>query len=349
MTVALATVLATGAGVAVASLAKAKEFSFPAFARTTPKHKAITVYLHRGGGVVKAGVDNPAMRRSGVLDRNGMDSVTIPRYGGGTARWNQLVRCVEAQYADFDVTIVDEEPRGGDYVLAMVGGSPEQFGLEKTVGGVAPHNNGVIADAVVFVFETPHRSVQTLCETTAHEIGHAFGLDHSRACNDVMSYESCGPKTFQERTHACGEWSDRQCSNGVYGQNSWHQLAEAIGLRKTPIESEPVAKPKAPPVKQPARLAVAASTPRANATYTVKVDASDPDGISKVDILWYDQRARLLRCGQKNANRPFTCSRRGSEYTFKIPVKTGRRKFVVRITDGKGNVRRTTTYAPRFK
>lgn len=345
--------MATGAGIAVAGLAKAKDFSFPAFARTAPKHKAITIYLHRDGGTIRAGVDNPAMRRSGVLERSGMSSVTIPRYRGGDARWKKMVKCVEAQYADFDITIVDEEPRGGDYVLAMVGGSPKQFGLESTVGGVAPHNNDVIADAVVFIFETPHRSVQTLCETTAHEIGHTLGLDHSRACNDIMSYESCGPKTFQERTHACGEWSDRQCSNGVFGQNSWAQLKEAVGLRQTPVTPHPTStvtpRPKATPAKQPARLAVTATPPRANSTYTVTVDASDPDGISKVDILWYDQRARLLRCGQNNANRPFTCSRRGSEYTFKIPVKTGRRKFVVRITDGKGNVRRTTTYAPRFK
>ncbi len=348
-------VLAT-ATVATAAMADAHDFDLAELVDVADRHRslrrprAVTVYLHRDGGRVYAGDDDPSGHRSGVVRRSGETRVDVPAYRGTDVSWERFTGCVANHFSDFDVTVVDERPRG-DYIEVMVGGSPSLLGLEKTVGGVAPHSGDVLSSAMVFVFQTPHRSTRALCDTTAHEIGHALGLDHSRRCDDVMSYESCGSKAFRNTAAHCGEWGNRACASGSGAQNTWATLARSVGRRESP-RPEPTAPRTAAP--RP-RLAVAPSLKVrvgpavAHSTYVVKVDATDPDGVAHVDLVWYDRRARRLRCGTDNPNRPFSCVRRGSEYTFFIPVRTGSHKFVARYTDGRGNTKRTAAYQARFR
>ncbi|MCR9159110.1 MAG: matrixin family metalloprotease [Nannocystaceae bacterium] len=311
----------------------------------------VTVYLHRDGGRVMAGEDDPQQARSGVLARSGVSVVDVPAFRGTDRQWSQLVGCVENHFRDFDVTVVDERPAGNDYVGVMVGGSPKLLGLAPTVGGVAPYTGKVLPSSVVFVFQTPHRTTRALCDTTAHEIGHTMGLDHSRKCDDVMSYEACGSKAFRN-THAhCGEWSDRPCADGRSAQNSWSTLAALVGTRRS---SAPPPAPKSTTVRRPPAptkpsLRVKVGPAEANSTYVVKVDARDPAGIKDVELVWYDRRARKLTCGKPNPARPFTCARRGSEYVFSIPVGTGNYKFVARYTNGQGQLRRTVAYQASFR
>lgn len=302
----------------------------------------VTVYLHRGGGRVVAGEDDPVQARSGVLRRSGVPVVDVPAFRGSDKQWRQFVGCVENHFRDFDVTVVDERPASDRYVNVMVGGSPKMLGLESTVGGVAPYTGKVLPASVVFVFQTPHRTIRSLCDTAAHEVGHTMGLDHSRKCDDVMSYESCGSKAFRNSTEVCGEWSDRPCADGRSAQNTWGTLATLVGRART-------APPPPPPtVRRPAPVSpfldVKVRGGKAGAPYVVTVDARDPDGIKAVELIWYDRRARKLTCGKSNRARPFQCVRRGSQYTFSIPARRGSYKFVARSIDGTGAMKRTEAY-----
>lgn len=313
----------------------------------------VTVYLHRDGGRVLAGEDNPAQARSGVLRRSGVSAADVPAYRGSDAQWQQFTKCVENHFRAFDVNVVEERPAGENYVSVMVGGSPKMLGLADTVGGVAPYTGKVLRSSVVFVFQTPHANTRSLCDTAAHEIGHTMGLDHSRQCNDVMSYEACGSKAFRNEHAHCGEWGNRPCADGHNSQNTWATLATLVGTRKSPRSVQP---PQATTVRRPnstrpvtPSLSVKVGPATANSTYVVKVDARDPDGIKKVELIWYDARARKLTCGQNNPARPFTCVRRGSEYIFSIPVRTGSYKFVARSIDGKDSMKRTVAYKATFR
>lgn len=226
----IALVASLGLSAAVgATVARAQPFERALASLRGPR--PVTVVLRRDGGHVTAGKDDPRRLRSGVVARSGYDWVDVAPYAGTDEQWQALVQCVQSQYDGFAVDIVDQAPATGEYVLAMVGGSSLELGFDDTVHGIAPWNGRVIDDAVVFVFQSPADDGQTLCETAAHEVGHALGLDHSRDCSDIMSYELCGPKQFQVEASVCGEWDDRSCGNGRARQSSDAELARNVGRR----------------------------------------------------------------------------------------------------------------------
>ena len=190
-----------------------------------------TIYLHRDGTRIEAGNDDGRARLSSSVQRAGLPHVDVPPFDGDDAQWGELVRCVAGVYADFEVEVVDVEPERGDYILAAIGGTPDMFGFEGSVGGVAPYDGRLGSSSVVFAFQRPGDDVQSICVTAAHEIGHALGLDHTLDCDDVMSYLDCGAKSFKDAPMPCGEWHDRACTPGDATQNSWTRLAATVGVR----------------------------------------------------------------------------------------------------------------------
>jgi hypothetical protein len=181
-------------------------------------HANVTVFLERDGDVTDDGVE-------------------IPAFGGGDRAWNGIVACVREQYAPFAVHIVDERPRHGEYITAMIGGRPSLLGYhDRTTDGVGPYTGDVIRDATVNVFSqagTGERDVVNLCAATAHEVGHALGLDHVRACGDIMSYsDRCRDRTFSDVDARCGERHARRCGDGERTQNSYRRLGELVGFRR---------------------------------------------------------------------------------------------------------------------
>jgi len=199
------------------------------------------IYLNREGAALSAGTDDSRLNRSSIVKNSGRSSVDIPPFVGAPKAWDSFVQCTREKFAPFAVSIVDRRPVEGSYIMAVVGGKAQELGLEEShaagedhdheVTGLAPFNGRTIAHAVVLIFarsmkEDPRR----MCETGAMEIAHAYGLDHSRSCKELMSYMTpCGPRSFTNADLPCGEHADRACEGGRPTQNSYVRLLEAIG------------------------------------------------------------------------------------------------------------------------
>jgi hypothetical protein len=196
----------------------------------------VTVFVNRLGAHVHAGIDARHAQTSAVLLDRGIPEVDVPPYRGSERNWEAFRTCLEGQFAPFAVSFVDERPRTGDFITVHVGGRPSLLGLSAKTGGIAPLSGSVIRNAQVFTFERRGASSRDLCEVAAHEVGHALGLDHSRACRDVMSYSVCGKKTFRDETAVCGEYEARECVTGRAGQNSYQELLRIVGAR---LQEEP--------------------------------------------------------------------------------------------------------------
>jgi hypothetical protein len=191
--------------------------------------RPVTVYLERNGQTVE--------RRNG-------GEVRIPKFGGGDRAWTAMVSCVKEQFAPFQIEIVERRPAGSDFITALVGGKASMIGLnDRTTAGIGPYGGSVLRDALVHVFSqvAGERDPETLCATTAHEVGHALGLDHTYKCGDVMSYfnDECGTQTFMDVDVPCGENEERECGNGDETQNSYRRLVSLVGLKGGTSAPEP--------------------------------------------------------------------------------------------------------------
>ncbi len=195
-------------------------------------HAAPTVfYLNKSGGTYVPGNNDSRTNRSTIVSQ----TRTIPAWNVSAAGWQQVMTCMTTMFWRWNVTITDVDPGNVPHYELVVAGRPQDVGMQAGVGGVSPFSCGVIGNSIVFTFAevygTDYRSV---CETNAQEVAHSFGLDHSRLCQDPMTYLSgCGDKSFQNVASACGEYSNRQCQCGGSTQNSVTLLDQRLGLRES--------------------------------------------------------------------------------------------------------------------
>lgn len=236
-------------------------------AEATATGATTTLYLNRDGGTFRPGPSDARTDVSSVID----EVATVSPWAVDDAGWDQVVGCVQAQFARWDVVVTDVDPGTAPHVEAVVAGRPQELGYGAGIGGIAPFASdcGVVPNAIVFAFaEVYGDDLGAICETVAQEVGHAFGLDHVYLCTDPMSYlGGCGPKTFQEEAAACGEWAPRECFCGGETQSSLAMLDARLGGVPT----------------------VAITSPADGATvgprFVVAVTAADDDAVARVEVI----------------------------------------------------------------
>jgi uncharacterized protein (TIGR03382 family) len=207
----------------------------PAPLLVSQRAQSRVLYLNRDGAILRPGDNDAARDRSSI--------VSLPVLVGGwdvdDDTWSETVACVAELYDRFDVTVTDEDPGEVPHIEAVIGGHPNDVGLPDDVAGVSPFMSdcSIIEGSVVFTFtDVLPYDPQTICEVTAQEIAHSFGLDHERLPADPMTYlDYFGNREFQDEMASCGEFSDRAC--GINGnmcrqrQNSVALLEQRLGKR----------------------------------------------------------------------------------------------------------------------
>ncbi len=344
-------------------------------AKNDGQRSRVVVWLNGGGATLTGGWDDAARGVSSVVYNQGLGEVTIPRFGQSKQIWRETVDCIKAEYAPFDIDIVEERPKSGAFIEAVIGGESSVLGYGAAVGGIAPYDGSVQSGAVVFAFEQTlyQGDAQPVCEVATHEIGHALGLDHIYLCQDPMTYlQGCGHKTFQDEDAPCGEDTERACATGAKTQNSYRQLADALGLRgggatrptneqptneqptgeqpeneqpptdEQPTDEQPTDEPQ--PSDDGDAPAVSILTPESGSAYDansllrIDIQASSDDGIARVELAWASdsRETQVYACDAIPDGAPVTCAVSGDVYTFVLRVGAGARAFQVRATDGEG-------------
>jgi hypothetical protein len=189
----------------------------------TPK----IIYLNQNGATLTPGAEDPSNNISSIIGATS----TVSALGFNATDWATLMQCERDMYAPFNVVVTDVRPAGTDYIQCIVGGTPDQIGMDPSVGGVSPFTCGVLDRSTVFTFNVFGPSPQRLCEVIAQETAHSIGLEHEAYCPDPMTYETgCGAKKFRDYAAPCGTTSPVacMCSTGTT-QNSVQMLLAAVG------------------------------------------------------------------------------------------------------------------------
>lgn len=189
-------------------------------------------YLNRMGGTYAPGTNDSRTNRSTIVSQ----TRSVPAWNVSAAGWQSVMTCMTTMFSRWNVQITDVDPGNVPHWEMVVAGRPQDIGMQAGVGGVSPFNCGTIPNSIVFTFAVVYgTSYRDVCETTAQEIAHSFGLDHSRLCADPMTYlTGCGNKSFQNVAAPCGEYSNRACMCGGNTQNSVALLDQRLGLYEPP-------------------------------------------------------------------------------------------------------------------
>lgn len=304
------------------------------------------IYLNRWGGTFYGGADDSKTNTSSIVNTS---QATVSPFTGSESQWTDVRECVTDLFSRFNVVITDVEPTTVDYVEAVVAGYPDEIGMPWGVGGVAPYDPfscQVIPDSIVYAFagvyvDNGQGSARSLCETTAQEIAHAFGLDHQLLCEDPMTYlDGCGAKEFQDVYSVCGEFEERECSCNRQTQNSVQEMYEKLG----PTEGfEPP-----PPPNDVEAPKVAILSPADGSSHvgdgTVEIVATATDDIDLVNVeLYWEYNDIAVPCPGQGQG--WSCTVDGATHTWQVAVGLGTRKFQVRARDVMGKSSETDMYS----
>jgi hypothetical protein len=208
------------------------------------------LYLNFSDGtenILKADGDDAARNRSMMGSVTPYPAFTWPGRDDLDARGEvvrDLTRQVHDAFLPYNVVVTATRPVSGPYTMVMIGGSPDLFGMEPRVAGVAFMDCENRQDGnVVFAFPAPLAgSVQGLFSTIAQEAGHALGLQHSSDPHDIMYPRvDLAQRSFQDRDSPVA--SPKYCGQDI--QNSHRRLLELVGAWEGP--EKPMFLPETPP------------------------------------------------------------------------------------------------------
>ena len=261
------------------------------------------IYLNYEGVRLLPNFDDSANNQSSVVASFGR-SVTFPPFNSTWYSKSKtreqviadITALVVSYFAAFNVDVVTSRPAEPDYVMAVVGGLPQQIGescggggcvmgiapLDCDVGGggqIAYNTQGDVE--VVFAFSDVAQyvgiggsyaaGVGIVAATIAQETAHAYGLGHQSLRTDIMYPLTTG--AVMGFIDQASTYADAQnCANGRGTQNSHQLLLQILG--------ENQGDQTAPTVS------FTAPAPGATVTrnVTLKLDASDDTGVDHVTV-----------------------------------------------------------------
>lgn len=179
--------------------------------------------------------------------------------------WADLMTCVRATFAPFDIQVVDTRPSDPTtpYFLNLVGGKPSQLRNDiGNAGGVAPFDCSEIPNAITYTFDVYGPDVENLCWTVSQEVAHAFGLEHEFLAKDPMTYLAGElPKRFRDVDAPCGEFQQfARCQCSSVPQNSYRHIVGMFGPGAPTPPDLTLAYPVEGKPTQPGFTAVATAT-----------------------------------------------------------------------------------------
>lgn len=175
-------------------------------ATSCPTADGFTVYLNRDGGSYTVGNDDPATNMTTIFT----NPTALPPWPHGN--WDQVVACVRAAMAPFNVQIVETEPASGSYSeLVFTTTDPETAG----VLAVAPSACEATATPhLAFVFGTAiGTDPLDACQFAMFDVGILTGLDFTVDQCDYMTFTD-GCATNERWVNAdvmCGQTSPALC------------------------------------------------------------------------------------------------------------------------------------------
>lgn len=298
----------------------------------------VTVQLGRGG--TDATINNVNYR---YFANSEGGSMTIPALDTSKYNWATLKSCVAARFSDFAIEVVESEPPANErYIEVVVGGESTDVRYQSgSILGIAPADGlassscDMTVHGFAFALSEEHDFMidqiglattnRELCNTVAHEAGHALGLNHEQLHADLMSYDFApNMKEFIDQNTTCGEYDtdmnqpvQNYCCEGPT-MNSWRRLEYVVGLR--PSESTP-------PQVSITAPGNGETVPRG---FLVRATATDNDSVSYV-TLFID--------GNQVAQDP---TPDGTTYVMSAPTSLGAGPHTVtaEATDRSGNVAR---------
>lgn len=159
-----------------------------------------------------------------------------------------ITSCVGQFYSDMKVSFVTTRPAGGDYSMMMIGAMrASQIGFPD---GQGPYGRASVDCGnrnkrdIGFLLETdPNPDFYFMCRSIAHELGHMFGMVHTKGPNAIhggrvdMMCES--GECAQAAANGSAKWdtlntkmeSQVEACDGSDQQNTYARLMETLGVR----------------------------------------------------------------------------------------------------------------------
>ncbi len=260
------------------------------------------------GGTGASSIDNASSQGGWPIS----GTRTLTAFDQSDAVWGEVVTCLKDVFSPFGVEIVTTNPSPAPHFEIMIAGRPTDLGMSNGIGGVSPFSCAEhIPNSLVFAFQRVYgNDVEEICATAAQEVAHSFRLDHVTDASDPLTYFGFnGRRRFKDAAVTCGSdcvngtamgltctganQQTRQCACGTGPtQNSAARLRLLFGTGTPTPPTVKITNPKLGANVSPG--------------FPVNVDASDDNGIARIE-LWVDNvKVSELAVGPYAFNAPAT-------------------------------------------